>query len=74
MKNKGRIRFEIPDVENSMFECVLAANTESLSAFFALYMWQMSPLCGYQYNKTTGTAGENVITQTGTEGGGRSPD
>lgn len=53
MKNKGRIRFEMPGME-------IVANTKFLSAFFMPYILKMNPVFGYQYNKTTRIASENV--------------
>lgn len=52
MKNKGKIIFEMPGREDSIFDCELATNTKFFSAFFAIYIWQ--------YNKTTRFANENV--------------
>jgi hypothetical protein len=48
MKNKGRIRFEIPDMEDSMFDCEMAANTKLHSVFFTPHVWQMNPTTGCQ--------------------------
>lgn len=60
MKNKERIRFEMLAMEDSMFDCEIAASTKLFSAFFTPYIWQMNPVVSYQYSKMTGIANENV--------------
>lgn len=62
-----KIRFEMPDMEDSMFHSEIEANTKFFSAFFFPYIWQIGPEFSYQYNKTTGLWKKmQIIFQIGT--------
>ena len=55
---------------DSIFKCKRAADTKSLAAFFAPYMWQMNHLpyqimFAYQCNKTPGIAYDNAYNYPG---------
>lgn len=53
----------MPEREDAMFDCEIAANMKFLSAFFTPYVWQMNPVYVFYNNKSTGMATEPTLEE-----------